>query len=126
MLDLVNLISAIANVYSNGVSEKILGKAIKKYNFPRGKIVIATKLYGVCSEEDIAFRAIGFTQDQIERDNGYLNYNGLSRKHIFDSVEASLRRLDLDYIDLLQIHRLVSERWSIIMLKAVSVYLPPI
>lgn len=41
-----------------------------------------------------------------DRDNkGYLNQYGLSRKHIFESVENSLKRLDLDYVDLLQIHR---------------------
>lgn len=41
-----------------------------------------------------------------ERDaRGYINAYGLSRKHIFDSVDASLKRLDLEYIDLLQIHR---------------------
>ncbi len=41
-----------------------------------------------------------------ERDRkGYLNAYGLSRKHIFDSVDASLKRLNLEYIDLLQIHR---------------------
>jgi len=44
------------------------------------------------------------TIDERER-NGYLNAFGLSRKHIFDSVDASLKRLDLEYIDLLQIHR---------------------
>ncbi|CAM0141033.1 hypothetical protein VKS41_007751 [Umbelopsis sp. WA50703] len=94
-----------ANVYSNGVSEKILGKAIKKYNFPRQKIVVATKVFGVTTEDNIPYRAITKTQEEIEADDGYVNYNGLSRKHIFDSVDASLRRLDLDYIDLLQIHR---------------------
>jgi aryl-alcohol dehydrogenase-like predicted oxidoreductase len=92
-------------VYSNGVSEKILGKAIKKYNFPRQKIVVATKVFGVTTEDNIPYRAITKTQEEIEADDGYVNYNGLSRKHIFDSVDASLRRLDLDYIDLLQIHR---------------------
>lgn len=37
--------------------------------------------------------------------NGYVNQRGLSRKHIFDSVKASLKRLDLEYIDVLQCHR---------------------
>ncbi|KAH9890411.1 Aldo/keto reductase [Cubamyces lactineus] len=57
-----------ANVYSNGLSEIILGKAIKKFNLPREELVIMTK-------------------------------------HIFDSVKASLQRLQVDYIDLLQCHR---------------------
>lgn len=91
-----------ANAYSNGASEEILGKAIKKYNWRRENIVIATKLWapvGRDLEEPMAM-----TND--ERDNkGYLNQYGLSRKHIFESIDASLKRLDLPYVDLLQIHR---------------------
>jgi len=95
-----------ANVYSNGVSEEILGKAIKKYDWPRHNIVIATKVWG-----PVGIRRSGQWDDALllsveERErNGYINAFGLSRKHIFDSVDASLKRLDLDYIDLLQIHR---------------------
>lgn len=91
-----------ANVYSNGVSEEILGKAIKKYNWNREEIVIATK----------CFAPVGRGMDDImpmsaedRENNGYANSFGLSRKHIFHSVDASLKRLDLEYIDLLQIHR---------------------
>ncbi|KAJ5819967.1 Aldo/keto reductase [Penicillium riverlandense] len=91
-----------ANVYSAGSSEEILGKAIKKYAWIRESIVVATKVnfpVGRNGEKPLRWAA-----DQ--RDNGgYLNQYGLSRKHIFDSVDASLRRLGLDYIDLLQIHR---------------------
>ncbi|KAG2181713.1 hypothetical protein INT44_008528 [Umbelopsis vinacea] len=94
-----------ANVYSHGVSEEILGKAIKTYNLPRGKIVVATKVFFLCAEGNPEIPAFGKGQDWIEQEAGYVNGNGLSRKHIFDSVEASLRRLNLDYIDLLQIHR---------------------
>ncbi|PLN79528.1 Aldo/keto reductase [Aspergillus taichungensis] len=91
-----------ANVYSNGDSEIILGKAIKQYNWDRAAIVVATKVWAPVGR--------GFEKplqlSQHDRDNaGYVNQYGLSRKHIFDSVDASLKRLDLPYVDLLQIHR---------------------
>ena len=91
-----------ANTYSNGLSEEILGKAIKKYGWRREKIVIATKVWaGVGRGSD---QPLAMTDD--EKDNaGYVNQYGLSRKHIFESIDASLKRLDLPYVDLLQIHR---------------------
>ena len=47
-----------------------------------------------------------YRKDPLEADRlGYVNQHGLSRKHIFESVEHSLRRLGLDYVDLLQCHR---------------------
>jgi aryl-alcohol dehydrogenase-like predicted oxidoreductase len=94
-------------LYSHGVSEEILGKAIKQYNLPRGKIVVATKVFFLCAEGNVGIKSFGKGQDWIEQEAGYVNGNGLSRKHIFDSVDASLRRLQLDYIDLLQIHRYI-------------------
>lgn len=91
-----------ANVYSNGVSEEILGKAIKKYDWRRENLVIATKLWAPVGRGNE--QPLSMSED--ERDNaGYVNMYGLSRKHIFESVDASLKRLDLPYIDLLQIHR---------------------
>ncbi|KAJ7125452.1 NADP-dependent oxidoreductase domain-containing protein [Mycena crocata] len=80
-----------ANVYSNGLSEVILGKAIKKYDLPRDEIVIMTK-------PDVSFFGAAENPDN----GGYVNQHGLSRKHIFDSVKLSLERLQLDYIDVLQ------------------------
>ena len=74
-----------ADVYSLGASEEILGQAVRKFASSRDAVVIATKVFNPMS--------------------GDPNDRGLSRKHIFASVEASLRRLGTDYIDLYQIHR---------------------
>lgn len=73
-----------ADVYSLGVSEEITGRALKKYA-RLDEVVVATKV----------FNAMGDGQ----------NMRGLSRKHIVQACEASLRRLRLDTIDLYQIHR---------------------
>ncbi len=73
-----------ADMYSNGVSEEILGRALRDFA-RREEVVIATKVYFPTGEGP--------------------NQRGLSRKHIMDAVDASLRRLGTDYIDLYQIHR---------------------
>jgi aryl-alcohol dehydrogenase-like predicted oxidoreductase len=73
-----------ANVYSIGVSEEFTGRALKKYA-RREEVVLATKVNGRMGEDP--------------------NAQGLSRKHLMDQVDASLRRLGTDYIDLYQIHR---------------------
>jgi aryl-alcohol dehydrogenase-like predicted oxidoreductase len=91
-----------ANVYPNGVSEEIIAKAIKKYAIPRHKLVIATKCCGTVREsndpETLALQGVDKTVD-------YVNQRGLSRQGIFNAVNASLKRLETDYVDLLQIHR---------------------
>ncbi|EAT83750.2 hypothetical protein SNOG_08582 [Parastagonospora nodorum SN15] len=92
-----------ANVYSNGVSEEIIGKAIKKYELPRHKLVILTKCYGYTGE-DPGLRTIQYGTE-LPQLRDYTNQGGLSRQAIFNQVNASLKRLDTDYIDLLQIHR---------------------
>ncbi|KAI3629253.1 hypothetical protein CBS9595_000325 [Malassezia furfur] len=91
-----------ADVYSNGKSEEIIGKALKKYNIPRERVVIMTKLYFPVNEDGHE-PLIG-----AKNDGPLVNRAGLSRKHILDAVAASVRRLGT-YIDVLQIHRLDRE-----------------
>ncbi len=74
-----------ADVYSIGASEEITGRALKEFGPPREQVVVATKVHGAMGETP--------------------NERGLSRKHILHSIDASLRRLQLDYVDLYQIHR---------------------
>jgi 1-deoxyxylulose-5-phosphate synthase len=74
-----------ADMYSDGASEVVLGRALKELKIPREQVVIATKV----------FNPMGPTA----------NEKGLSRKHIRHSIDASLKRLQLDYVDLYQIHR---------------------
>ncbi|KAI4196192.1 MAG: hypothetical protein LQ346_003270 [Caloplaca aetnensis] len=89
-----------ADVYSNGVSEEIVGKALKKYNIPRNKVVILSKCYfGVLPGSQPGIAAMSTNDGEM------VNQVGLSRKHIFDAVDASVKRLGT-YMDVLQIHRL--------------------
>ncbi|HEY2587939.1 MAG TPA: aldo/keto reductase [Tepidisphaeraceae bacterium] len=74
-----------ADVYSLGVSEEILGRAVKDLGAPRDRFVIATKVFSVMGDDP--------------------NQRGLSRKHIHHAIDDSLRRLGTDYVDLYQIHR---------------------
>jgi aryl-alcohol dehydrogenase-like predicted oxidoreductase len=74
-----------ANVYNRGQSEEIVGKALKR-NGKRSKIVLATKVHGKMDDNDVLA-------------------GGNNRRHIVEGCEASLRRLQTDYIDLYQIHR---------------------
>jgi aryl-alcohol dehydrogenase-like predicted oxidoreductase len=80
-----------ADAYSFGESEIILGKAIKKLGIERSKLVIATKVRSAMSKEAMT-------------GTGDFNNVGLSRKHIIESCDNSLKRLGMDYIDLYQIH----------------------
>src|SRR5581483_11399544 len=78
-----------ADVYSLGVSEEILGRALRQFGPSRDRVVIATKLCLPMGDDP--------------------NQRGLSRKHIRHSIEDSLRRLGTDYVDLYQIHRFDNE-----------------
>src|SRR5208282_163513 len=73
-----------ADMYSVGGSEEVLGRAIKDFA-KRGEVVIATKVFNPMGPGP--------------------NAGGLSRKHIMEGIDASLKRLGMDYVDLYQIHR---------------------
>ncbi|KAK2042738.1 aldo-keto reductase [Colletotrichum somersetense] len=92
-----------ANMYSNGVSEKVIGKAIKKYSIPREKLVLMTKC-AMPVADDISMFAPMYAR-QMGQSKDYVNQGGLSRKTIFKAVDDALDRLGTNYIDLFQIHR---------------------
>lgn len=73
----------LADVYGKGEAEKQMGSILKQ--FPRHTLVISTKVFGVMSDD--------------------VNDRGLSRKHIFESIDKSLQRLQTDYIDIYFCHR---------------------
>ncbi|KAK9454027.1 NADP-dependent oxidoreductase domain-containing protein [Dipodascopsis uninucleata] len=90
-----------ADAYSNGVSEEIIGKALKKYNIPREQVVILSKIYYAL--DPVSQSPITDMRNKEERH--LINRVGLSRKHIFSAVAECVKRLGT-YIDVLQIHRL--------------------
>ncbi len=74
-----------ADVYSLGASEEVLGNTLKTLGVKRENVVIATKVFQQMSDDP--------------------NDRGLSHKHIMDSIDRSLKRLKMGYVDLYQIHR---------------------
>jgi aryl-alcohol dehydrogenase-like predicted oxidoreductase len=74
-----------ADMYSVGASEEITGRAVKEFAASRDEVVVATKVFNPMGPG--------------------VNAGGLSRKHIMASIDASLKRLGLEYVDLYQIHR---------------------
>jgi aryl-alcohol dehydrogenase (NADP+) len=74
-----------ADIYSLGASEEVLGNTLRTCGVKRENAVVATKVFNPLSED--------------------VNDRGLSRKHIMDAIDRSLRRLKMEYVDLYQIHR---------------------
>ncbi|OJA13330.1 hypothetical protein AZE42_09283 [Rhizopogon vesiculosus] len=91
-----------SNSYSNGESERLIAKFIKKYNIPRHQIIIASKCHGIVAHD---LSTWSFFEPGLDQLPEYVNQSGLSRAAIFNAVDASLARLETHYIDLLQIHR---------------------
>lgn len=73
----------LADMYSGGETERLMAQVFR--DIPRHKLVLGTKLFNPMSDDP--------------------NDRGLSRKHVFDAVDASLQRLGVDYIDIYQVHR---------------------
>ncbi|RGP77022.1 alcohol dehydrogenase [Fusarium longipes] len=91
-----------ADLYSNGVSEQIIAKALSVYKIPRERVVIMTKCrFATSSPGEPQLSVFATTVN----DGEMVNRVGLSRKHIFDAVQASVKRLGT-YIDVLQIQRM--------------------
>src|SRR5271163_1024040 len=74
-----------ADMYSLGASEEVLGRALKDFGGGRDRFVVATKVFSPMGDDP--------------------NQRGLSRKHIMHSIDSSLKRLAMEYVDLYQIHR---------------------
>ncbi|KAG8855684.1 hypothetical protein FRB96_006728 [Tulasnella sp. 330] len=96
-----------SNTYSNGLSEVVLGKAIKQHKLPREEIIIMTKVRLPVNHDPHGVPMWSSSAENLDNSR-YTNQYGLSRKacnHIFDSIKHSLERIQLDYVDLLQCHR---------------------
>jgi aryl-alcohol dehydrogenase (NADP+) len=78
-----------ADMYSEGASEEILGRALKDFGPGRDRVVVATKVFNPMGDDP--------------------NQRGLSRKHIMHAIDDSLSRLDMDYVDIYWIHRFDNE-----------------
>jgi aryl-alcohol dehydrogenase-like predicted oxidoreductase len=87
-----------ANVYWNDQSEIVIGKTLEQHKVPREKVVLSIKCFGVVNEQNPSERTLYLTPKHV-------NQHGLSRKHIFDAVDESVKRLGT-YIDVLQIHKI--------------------
>ncbi len=75
-----------AEIYARGESERVMGRILKKMNWPRSSYIVSSKVF------------FGYEDDKP-------NQRGLSRKHVFEACDAALQRLQVDYLDLYFCHR---------------------
>ena len=80
-----------ANIYNNGQSEDVLGRALSNAGIPRDQAIIGSKVFGLMDEKQ---------KNPLQAPND----SGLSRRHIMNAVEETLKRLNTDYLDLYQAH----------------------
>jgi aryl-alcohol dehydrogenase-like predicted oxidoreductase len=92
-----------ADMYSNGESERVVGRAMKELKIPRSDIVIMTKAFFPTMDSVPAEHK---ENEEEKKRQWNLNKAGLSRAALFHAVDASLERLQTEYIDVFQIHRL--------------------
>lgn len=108
-----------ADTYSNGDSERIVGKALREYRIPRERVVLLSKIFAGLPEDTENLDEEEILKRTSVNDGVMVNRVGLSRKHIFDAVDASIARLGT-YLDVLQIHRLDRETPREEIMKALN------
>jgi aryl-alcohol dehydrogenase-like predicted oxidoreductase len=79
-----------ADTYSNGKSEEIIGEFLRRYEIPRQKVVILSKIFNPVMDDE--------SRPPSVNDGPLVNQMGLSRKHVFHAVDKCLERLGTDYI----------------------------
>jgi aryl-alcohol dehydrogenase-like predicted oxidoreductase len=103
-----------ANTYSNDETERIIGKALQKYAFPREKVVIMTNFYYAVFADDPNARS----SSQDPHSPELVNQMGLSPKHIWAAVEASLARLRTSHVNVPQMHILDRDAQPHVVIRA--------
>lgn len=108
-----------ADVYSNMGSERIVGRALREYKISRKRVIILSKIFSEIPDDIDSLSDEERLVKMSVNGGDMVNRVGLSRKHIFDAVDASVARLGT-YMDVLQIHRLDRETPREEIMKALN------